>query len=295
MSDEILQQTLFADPLGLRLRHAREGKHWSREAVAQQLKLPIAVIDAIEKEDWARLGAPIYARSYLGSYVRLLGLPQTLVDEAVRPVSIGAAPLVAMGGVPAGKRLFDRGLLNLGYAAITAAILGSVVMLAMHFQSPARDSQVLALDEPATKVATSAEAPTSIASTGTGDQSPVMASMTPSLPSPLPEAAAAVPAPTTAPVAPLAPAGTGEIVLSFRGESWIEILGADGQRIERGLVAAGSERRLRPGEVGLVTLGNADAVEVRQAGRAVDLASFRQANIARFAVSSEGRLTPPGG
>jgi cytoskeleton protein RodZ len=156
MQDSV-QQTLFADPLGLRLRNAREGKHWTREAVAQQLKLPTAVIEAIEKEDWARLGAPVYARSYLGSYVRLLGLPATLVDEAVRPVS--TAPLVAMGGVPAGRRLVDRGLLNLGYLAITAAIVGSVVMLAMHFQAPARDAQVLTLETPTPTAAAPRPAP----------------------------------------------------------------------------------------------------------------------------------------
>jgi cytoskeleton protein RodZ len=111
-----------------------------------------------------------------------------------------------------------------------------------------------------------------------------MASMAPTMPA-APDAASV---PATA-------AAAGDIVLSFRGESWVEILDAGGQRIERGLVTAGSERRLQPGQVGLVTLGNADAVDVRQNGRALDLAGFRQANIARFGVSSEGLLTPPGG
>jgi cytoskeleton protein RodZ len=276
--NEGIQETLFADPVGLRLRHAREGKRWSREAVAQQLKFPVAVVEAIEKEDWERLGAPIYARSYLGSYVRLLGLPATLVDEAVRPVT--TTPLVAMGGVPAGRRMVDRGLLNLGYLAITAAIVGSVVMLAMHFQAPARDAQVLTLETP-----TPAEPRPAPAASTPADRSPVMAPMTPTLPRT--EAVAA-------PAEPVVPASPGEIVLRFRGESWIELLDANGQRVERGLAAPGSERRLRPGEVGMVTLGNADAVEVLQAGRVLDLAAYRQANIARFAVSSEGSLTPPG-
>jgi cytoskeleton protein RodZ len=279
MQDSV-QQTLFADPLGLRLRNAREGKRWSREAVAQQLKLPTAVIEAIEKEDWARLGAPVYARSYLGSYVRLLGLPATLVDEAVRPVT--TAPLVAMGGVPAGRRMVDRGLLNLGYLAITAAIVGSVVMLAMHFQAPARDAQVLTLETPTPAPADPGPAPVATAPT---DRSPVMASMAPAMP-PTPAVAA--------PATPAAPAPAGEIVLRFRGESWIELLDANGQRVERGLAAPGTERRLLPGQVGMVTLGNADAVEVLQGGRVLDLAAYRQANIARFAVSSEGSLTPPG-
>jgi cytoskeleton protein RodZ len=278
-TSDSVQQTLFADPLGLRLRNAREGRRWSREAVAQQLKLPVAVIEAIEKEDWARLGPQVYARSYLTSYVRLLGLPPALVDEAVRPVS--TAPLVAMGGVPASRRMVDRSLLNLGYLAITAAIVGSVVMLAMHFQAPARDAQVLTLETPtpaAPRPASASPAPVP------ADRSPVMASMAPALP-------AAVAAPATPPVAAVA----GEIVLRFRGESWVEVLGPNGDIVERGLVPAGSERRLLPGTVGQVKFGNADAVDVLQAGRVVDVTAFRQANIARFAVSSEGSLTPPGG
>jgi cytoskeleton protein RodZ len=274
--DAYQQQTLFADPLGLRLRHAREGKRWSIEAVAQQLKLPVAVIEAIEKEDWARLGAPIYARSYLSSYLRLLDLPTVLAEEVVRAQP--QAPLVAMGGVPAGKRLVDRSLVNLGYLAITAAIVGSVVMLAMRFQAPTRDPQVLALDSAAPDVAPARETPPAAPKpTPAAPASPVMASMAPALPTP------------AASVAP------GELLLRFKGESWIELVGGDGKKVEQGLVGAGAERRLKPGEVTRVTLGNADAVEVLQGGRAIDLGAYRQASIARFGVSSEGVLTPPGG
>jgi cytoskeleton protein RodZ len=276
------QQTLFADPLGLRLRHAREAKRWSVEAVAQQLKLPVAVVEAMEKEDWQRLGAPIYARSYLTGYLKLLGLPTVLAEEVLRPQP--QAPLVAMGGVPAGKRMVDRSLVNLGYLAITAAIVGSVVMLAMRYQSPTRDPQVLALDSPAPAVAPAREAATPVAPKP-APASPVMASMAPALPPAAP-----------APVAPAPAAVTpGEILLRFRGESWIEIVGGDGKKVEQGLVGAGAERRLKPGEVTRVTLGNADAVEVLQGGRAVDVSAYRQASIARFGVSSEGVLTPPGG
>jgi cytoskeleton protein RodZ len=282
VNQEGIQETLFADPVGLRFRHAREGKRWSRESVAQQLKLPVAVVEAIEKEDWERLGAPVYARSFLGSYARLLGLPPAIVDEAIR-TRPQAAPLVAMGGVPAGRRLVDRSLINLGYLAITAAIVGSVVMLAMHFQSPTGREQVLALDAPAGKAAPpSPPAPAPVAA---ATAPPVMASMAPGL-SP-PATAAAAPAVT-------ATSGT-DIVLRFRDESWVEILDASGHSVERGLVAAGSERRLAASDIGRVTLGNAGAVDVLQGGRPVDLTAFRQANIARFAVSSDGKLTPPGG
>ena len=103
MSIESFQDSLFEDPIGLRFRHAREKERWTLDLAAQRLKLPVAVLDAIEREDWARLGAPIFVRSYVGSYARLLGLPATLADEVVRGrpapplVSIGAAPLARSG------------------------------------------------------------------------------------------------------------------------------------------------------------------------------------------------------
>ena len=84
MTIDSFQDSLFEDPIGLRFRNARERERWTLEAVAQKLKLPVAVLDAIEREDWPRLGAPIFVRSYVGSYARLLGLPPTLADEGVR-------------------------------------------------------------------------------------------------------------------------------------------------------------------------------------------------------------------
>jgi cytoskeleton protein RodZ len=285
MSNDTFQETLFADPVGLRFRHAREGKRWSRESVAQQLKLPVAVIEAMEREDWERLGAPIYARSFVSSYAKLLGLPASVVDEIVR-ARPQATTLVAMGGVPAGKRMIDRGLLNLAYLGITAAIVGSIVMLAMHYQSPAGNEQVLTLETTAENTAAPAPAPiTPPAAAPIANPPPVLASMAPTMP-----------ASGVEPVAPAAAtAAPGDLVLRFRGDSWVEVLDPNGARVERGLVTAGSERRFARGQVGQVTLGNADAVEVSQAGRTVDLAAFRQANVARFGVSSDGRLAPPGG
>src|SRR5207342_676924 len=127
MNNDNFQDSLFEDPLGLRFRHCREKQRMSLEAVAQQLKLPVAILEAIEKEDWARLGAPIFVRSYVGSYAKFLGLPATLADEVVRGKP--APQLAAVGTVPPARRMFDRGVMNLAYLAMTVVILGSVVAL----------------------------------------------------------------------------------------------------------------------------------------------------------------------
>jgi len=134
MSIDSFQDSLFEDPIGLKFRHAREKARWTLEAVAQQLKLPVAVLDAIEREDWARLGAPIFVRSYVGSYARLLGLPVTLADEVVRGKP--SPPLVSIGGMAP-----DRSILAgsaVGYLLMTLLVVAAVVAAAVYYQAPRR-------------------------------------------------------------------------------------------------------------------------------------------------------------
>ena len=134
MSTDSFQDSLFEDPIGLRFRHAREKARWTIEAVAQQLKLPVAVLDAIEREDWARLGAPIFVRSYVGSYARALGLPETLADEVVRGKP--SPPLVSIGGLAPARSLLAGPAL--GYLVMTLLIVAAVAAAAAYYQSPRR-------------------------------------------------------------------------------------------------------------------------------------------------------------
>jgi cytoskeleton protein RodZ len=271
MSPESFQETLFEDPLGLRFRHAREKLRWSQEAVAQQTKLSVAVIEAIEREDWARLGAPIYVRSYISSYARLVGLPASLADDVVR--HLAPPDLKVDSGASGGRRAIDRGLLSLGYLAMTVVILGAAAMLALRFQqdapAPADTTAALPLRSAAVATPVNAAPSPATATPGAASEAPVLASLAPSLPV----------------------ENRNDLVLRFRAESWIDAIDAGGRLVERGLVPAGSERRFQAGQIGRITLGDATAVDVAQGGRPVDLAPFRTANVARFAVSSAGELT----
>lgn len=271
MSPESFQETLFEDPLGLRFRHAREKLRWSQEAVAQQTKLSVAVIEAIEREDWARLGAPIYVRSYISSYARLVGLPTSLADDVVRHLT--PPDLKVEAGVSGGRRAIDRGLLSLGYLAMTVVILGAAAMLALRFQqdapAPADTTAALPLRSAAVEAPANAAPSSATVLPSTTTDAPVLASLAPSLPV----------------------ENRNELVLRFRADSWIDAVDVGGQHVERGLVPAGSERRFQAGQIARITLGDATVVEVAQGGRPVDLAPFRTANVARFAVSSAGELT----
>jgi cytoskeleton protein RodZ len=280
MTIESFQDSLFEDPIGLRFRHCREKQRMSLESVAQQLKLPFAILDAIEREDWARLGAPIFVRSYVGSYAKFLGLPATLADEVVRGKP--APQLAAVGTVPPARRMFDRSVMNLAYLAMTVVIVGSVVALAMYLQGPRRNSDVLPPDATA-NYAGSEPAP----APGPADAAPVSASLAPPMPS-----AGGEPAPVAAagPVPAQAAGAVPEIVLRFHAGSWVDIVDRNGVHVERGLVPAGSERRYADGQLAEVTLGDSTAVEVSSGGAAVDLSPYREAKVAHFTVSSSGSI-----
>lgn len=268
MNNESFQDTLFEDPVGLRLKHAREKAGLSREAAAQQLKIPPSVIDSIEREDWLRLGAPIFVRSYVSSYARLLGLPASLAEEAVRDKP--APALVAVGSGSPAKRMFDRSLVNLAYLVMTVVIAGLAIALAMHFQSSSRPV-------PAPSVSL---------------DSPVLNPPSPARIAPPPAANAVVMASLTPSFASAAP-GEHELVLRFHGDSWMDATGPDGLRIERGLVPAGSERRYEAGKIARIVLGDADQVDVSLGADKLDLARYHDVNdakVARFAVSSAGTI-----
>jgi cytoskeleton protein RodZ len=132
VSQDSFQDSLFEDPVGLRFRHAREKARWTLEGAAQQLKLPVAVLDAIEREDWQRLGAPIFVRSYVGSYARLLGLPELVADDVVRGKP--QPQLASVGNVPPRRRL-DRRVGRAARIAMVLVVLAALGALAWYLRS----------------------------------------------------------------------------------------------------------------------------------------------------------------
>ena len=309
MNGETMQDQLFQDPIGLRLRQGREKAGLSIEQVGQQLKLPVAIVQAMELDDWPRLGAPVYVRSYLGSYLRLVGLPASLAEQAAQTKP--APALVAMGSSSRLRHALNRTVRNGVYLVMTGLLVVPVYFAARYYQDQ-NPPQVLTLETSAEMVeaqALGAGNPTPTPDAPALAAPPPATDAVPGQDSPaLPETAAPAadagmgPAPVMASMAPFtktdtpasgtAPA-TG-LVLRFRAESWVDVVDAQGARVERGLVEAGAERRYAAGQVARITLGNSDAVDVSFADKALDLSPYRTANVARFTVSSDGEPVPAG-
>ena len=297
----MIQDTLFQDPIGMQLRRGREKAGLSIEQVGQQLKLPVAIVQAMELDDWPRLGAPVYVRSYLGSYLRLVGLPAALAEQAAQTKP--APALVAMGSSSRLRHAVNRTLRNGVYLVMTGLLVVPVYFAARYYQDQ-NPPQVLTLETSpemveAQALATGAAPPPSETTADPAALPPLSGDVPAADPQPAAPPAAAPaqdPAPMMASMAsfPKPAASPGELLLRFRGESWVDVVDAQGARIERGLVEAGAQRRYAAGQVARITLGNSDAVDVSFADRPLDLAPYRTANVARFTVSSEGEPVPAG-
>lgn len=275
MNDNAYQETLFAEPVGLQLKHAREKRGMRASDVSARLKLPADVVEALEREDWKKLGAPIYAKSYLTSYLKLLDLPITMASE-INFEPAPAATMKLLSEKPV-RRDIDKTLGTIGYFAITIVIVTSIVMLIMHFQVPAATTESLPLDiqmkaqsEPVTdRIEARISMPVENQPAATVEnQAPMMASI--------------------APISANPESSGWEI--RVKADSWMQINATDGTRLENGIVTAGAVKRYESGQISSVTFGNADQVEILRNGQMVDFNAFKQDNVARFKIASDGSL-----
>lgn len=259
--------------IGQRLRQAREDAGMSLAEAGAKLKMQTHVVDALEREDWGKLGAPVFIRGQLRSYAKLLGLPADAIVENVAMPSSRPAELVPQTYTPRMQRVAEQTKLRLVYVVLTAAI-AVPVWLATRSQSTPTENVPVALDVAPGEELPVADAGTALPPAQTASEPrPLVASMTP-----MPQRPAAVPAP--------------DISVAFAGESWVKLTGPDGAVLEQALIQSGQQRNFASGQIGKAVLGNAAAVSVRVRGQPVDLTPFVRANVVRFTVSSDGSLQP---
>lgn len=261
----------YAEGCGSLLRQARERAGLTLQEVGSQLKMPVRVVQALEEENWQVLGAPVFLRGQLRSYAKLLKVDIEPYLERVDLQGVRPAELVSRSHTPRYQRVLESVARRAVYVVITAAIAVPVwVATQSHLKESSQTTASLDV-VPASAVSAGQSA-------GADKSSPSVAGVQA--------------APYVASLTPLPRNGSNGLSLRMTGDSWVQIDAPGGANLEYGLLKAGEERSFRSGEVGRVVLGNAAAVEVQQGGSTVDLTPYKRANIARFAVSSDGSLAP---
>ena len=282
--------------VGERLRRERERRGWTRDDVAARLKWQAGLVRRIEEDDYQGINHTVYLRGYLSSYTRLLGMPMVMADHIVA-THAHEAPLVSTGTISRSRYLLDRYSVSATYLILTGLVIGPAVWLATHGGLEQNLARTVLLDATPVQVATVDRVGESLASApaGTTTDPAVQAAPLPSVamavePPPIiasmaPFASSSVPVPVAAtPVAEV----RHRLVLSLRLASWVEVTAADGEKLEYGLLAAGTRKEYTSDQAIAVRIGNAEGAQVAIDGEDVDIAPFRRANVAHFKAFADG-------
>ncbi len=264
-----IQNPLFREPIGSTFRAKREQLGLSLDDVAKQLKFGAHFLQAIEHEEWDKLGAPIFAKSYINSYAKLLGLNEAIRDEIPSmPATPGLKAITATKIEPAGGGA--KWLL----ALVSIVGLGAAVYF---FNSRQEPEQALSLDN---LISVPAEKPPV--------QSPAVDStQSTSIAIPVNEPTSAVP---VVEAAPAAIAAAAEFRVKAAQENWLEVRGKDDAILFSGLIKAGQDYSQSIDKIGRITLGNAGTAEVRVGSTVQDLKGLIRDDVAKFSIGSDGRL-----
>jgi cytoskeleton protein RodZ len=271
--------------VGQVLHDAREEQGLTLENAAIRLRLMQRQVEAMETDDFASLGQPVFARGFVRNYARLLGLaPEALLARMegapAEPATVSPLPS------PLQRSWLSSPWLIL---LLLAVLLVGAVPVALYWWL---NSDVEEADKrPA--LARQSHSPSTPSTTL------VMPAAAPATALPVVEPAASLPAPAepvpvltdtppvtepagTGPAAAPATVGKGELHLEFGADSWTEIKDASGNMILRQLNPAGSSADVSGMPPFNLVIGNATQAKLTYNGRPIDLKPFIDVTVARF-------------
>lgn len=276
---------------GALLRAAREARGLSVDEVAGRLRLRPHLVEALERDDLAALGAGPYGRGQLRNYARLVGVDEQRVLPA-RPLP-ASVPAPTPGGLRR-PSLVQRPRSRWPMRLLTLAVLGIVGILSVlwnYGSGPAPDEQPAGQPSPPTApnppVPPAPRPPTPGLSApptgpgttpGGGPASPPAVAPGGVVPPPTTPGAGQTPidipglpavttaAPESSPVSPAPATANADLVLTFTGACWVEVTDQTGARLLYRMARAGDRHVLRGSPPFAVTLGNAGAVHLTYNG-----------------------------
>jgi cytoskeleton protein RodZ len=310
--------------IGTRLRAAREKKGLTLLQAAERMHVDSRILEWLEAENFAALGAPVYARGHLRHYAELVDESPTqlhaLYAEATR--STPAQPDLTKIARAEPESDAGRFAVPAMVGLVAVAIIGSVWWFIQTGENshPTPKSQPQTQSMPQTAAADGSKSADRAAGTpGTpapAPAAPAMANTKPTTPgarsvatnalvgstaTPNGRAAASGAAPVTsstsgATAPPPSPRGKeGELTLKFSADSWAEVYDATGERLFNDVGAASSTHTVRGPAPLRVVLGNAAGVTLEFNGRPAAVpASTRPDGSVRFLINARGRTVAAG-
>ena len=290
--------------LGADLKAARERHGWSLHQVSQELHIGDTILEALERGDYASLGAPIFVRGHLRNYARLLGMVEDEVlaryeQEHDKPVT---PPLVT-------QKLDSSMHRSSPWLFSIVVLVVLVVLAAAWWTHRANHVRTQLAGTPAPAAGTTSAPVTALAPQNAPAVNPPVGEAA----KPAADPEKHVPPPVRHPAASTTPrqvnktvklpparkaaaaAGLTQVKFTLKQASWIEVYDAGGQRLYYDLAPAGDSINVSGAGPLQVFLGNSPGVSIQLNGKPFDQSSYMRAdNTARFKIgqaASGGKQT----
>ena len=304
------------------LRDARTAAGLSVTQVANRLNLTAQAVEALETNQYERLPGLTFARGYIRSYAKLLGLDDSELAKQFDQYAGLNMPLKSVRSVDQVResRRVSRGMLQFSVFFVFLIVLGAIYYAWQVFNTEQTDVSnqaavferveveradgsvhVQTLDEPEDQAVAAAldnptleslqeqllsevdEAQALNATVEGAERNQQEPAVEPQAPVSKPvEEQATASTATTAPVSTALAPGMGDLQLSFENDCWLRVVDANGKEVVSGVKRAGETLRVT-GKAPLdVHLGFAKGVGVIYNGESVDISSAIRGETARI-------------
>jgi cytoskeleton protein RodZ len=302
MSDQQEKQAATSATPGELLRQERELQGRTVQQVAGDLHIGAYMVEAIENNQFAVLGAPVFARGHLRKYAALLGLSvervqalyQNLSDrprdqDPVPVMHRNTEPSIPMSPDSKQRRTLQKpGRWTFLIAGGALVVAGIVAWLIHEHSKSANKASVPIAEAPATSDAVIQNGPVPVLpAVQTTVQGTTTTNAVTTANKSTTERQAITPAVASAPT----PVTRGKVRLrfSFTQESWVEVYDARGTRLLYDVGFPGQTRGVDVDPPAQIVLGQAASVSTEVNGRAISVPARRIANqVARFTVGADG-------
>jgi cytoskeleton protein RodZ len=271
--------------IGAILRAARKARDLTVDEVATRLRLMHRQIEAMEADDFASLGQPVFARGFVRNYARLLQVaPEPLLARMGGDTSEHAEVVQAPPATEMQSLLTSPWLLA---AALGLALLVALP-IALYFWLNSGEEEAVVPHPAQTPVAAAPATLPAPASAPVSASAPLPAPVP--VPTGNPEPAVKAAATPTSEVREQAvsdtsePKALGTVHFDFDGDAWVEVKDASGRMLHRQLDTAGSSVDIVGQPPFEFLVGNAAQVRMSYNGRPLDLKPYIDVTVARFSL-----------
>lgn len=298
---------------GSRLRQAREALGMEIATLAEQLHLSKAMVQALEEENYEVLPARVFVRGYYRNFARLVNVPEEVVLSEFEKRCPEGEDCTVPPAVAQGVRKEIRSSHGVVRLVTWLVIIALLTTFGLWWKSNLeKGAQVIGTDDELAIAVGKEESSASVNKAVAGDvtasvadiqpESAEVSGMTPQPTQPLPEETlpqtdSTASSESAEPPAEEAASGTEEdevapepapqaasprVLLSFKGDCWVDVRGANRSFKMVGKRKAGEQIELTGEFPYKMVLGNARNVTILIDGKPYDLAPHTRGNVAKL-------------